>query len=260
MKIRTILWVAVAMSIAVSGCTVASVGSPVASPSSPLAVAVSSPSPRATAKPTVKPTRTAAPTPTATPQPSPSSGVPSLAPEAPGTPHVDPELEAFLPVLVARTPLARFSVGGSVFTSASEMCILICGDEPYRYAKELGVAIEDVTVAFAVADSLAIGMIGYRARGADTDRLIPARIAMGGYTGHGGLYHLPVTVAGRPAMYLDAGMGTNGEYLMTRHDALFIVLGEAPSKGDCRLGSCASLPPGPWTVPAYVTEALGGVP
>ena len=47
---------------------------------------------------------------------------------------------------------------------------------------------------------------------------------------------------------------------MTRHDVLFIVLGEAPSKGKCRPGSCASLPPGPWTAPAYVVEALGGVP
>lgn len=149
---------------------------------------------------------------------------------------------------------------GSVFTSGSDMCLLICGDEPYRYAKELGVGIEDVTIAFAISDSLGIGMIAYRARGAKTDRLIPARIAIGGYTGHGGLYNLPVTVAGREATYLDAGIATSGEYLMTRHGVLFIVLGEAPSKGHCRPGSCASQPPGPWTVPAYVTEALGGVP
>ena len=50
------------------------------------------------------------------------------------------------------------------------------------------------------------------------------------------LYVLPVTVAGRPVTYLDAGMGQSGEYLMTRHDVLFIVLGEAPTKGECRLG------------------------
>ncbi len=149
---------------------------------------------------------------------------------------------------------------GSDFTSGSDMCILICGDEPYRYAQELGVTIDDITIAFSISDSLGIGMIAYRARGAKTDRLIPARTAIGGYTGHGGLYDLPVTVAGRPATYLDAGMATRGEYLMTRHDVLFIVLGEAPAKDNCRIGSCASLPPGPWTVPAYVTEALGGVP
>ena len=68
-------------------------------------------------------------------------------------------------------------------------------------------------------------MVAYRARGAKTDGLIPARIAIGGCTGHGGLYDLPVTVAGRPATYLDAGMGISGEYLMTRDDVLFIVIG-----------------------------------
>ena len=147
-----------------------------------------------------------------------------------------------------------------LFTAGGDMCILICGDEPYRYAKELGVGIDDVTIAFAVTDSLGIGMIAYRARGAKTDRLIPARIAIGGFTGHGGLYDLSVTANGRPVTYLDAGMGTQGEYLMTRHDVLFIVLGEAPSKGKCSPGSCKSPPPGPWIAPAYVTEALGGVP
>ena len=149
---------------------------------------------------------------------------------------------------------------GSIFGGGSDMCILICGDEPYRYAKELGVGIDDITIAFAVSDSLGLGMIAYRARGAKTDRLIKARIAIGGYTGHGGLYDLPVTVNGRPATYLDAGMATQGEYLMTRHDVLFIVLGEAPSKGKCHPGSCKSPPPGPWIAPAYVIEALGGVP
>jgi hypothetical protein len=175
-------------------------------------------------------------------------------------PHADPELEAYLPAVMSKTKLTRFSMQGSVFTAGGDMCLLVCGDEPYRYAKELGVSIDDVTIAFALSDRLAIGMIGYRARGAATDRLIPARIAIGGYTGHGGLYDMPVTVAGRPATYLDAGFGQSGEYLMTRHDVLFIVLGEAPGTDKCHPGSCTSQPPGPWAVPAYVTEALGGIP
>jgi hypothetical protein len=162
--------------------------------------------------------------------------------------------------VLSKTPLIRTSIGGSVFTAGGDMCILICGDEPYRYAKELGVGIDDVTIAFAVTDSLGIGMIAYRARGAKTDRLIPARIAIGGYTGHDDVFDLPVTVAGRPVTYLDSGRGESGEYLMTRHDVLFIVLGEAPSKGTCHPGYCASPPPGPWIAPAYVIEALGGVP
>lgn len=246
MRAPTNLLAAVAVSIAVAACSVGTVGSPLpsATPSPILAVASGSPRPTATATP--RPTATATPTPVATPSASPSSGLPTPLTEAPGTPHADPDLEAFLPTLLSNTPLIRTSMPGSVFTSGSDMCLLICGDEPYRYAKELGVGIDDVTIAFSVSDSLGIGMIAYRARGAKTDRLIPARIAIGGYTGHGGLYDLPVTVAGRPVTYLDAGMGTSGEYLMTRHDVLFIVLGAAPTKDR--------------SVPAYVTEALGGVP
>jgi hypothetical protein len=248
----------------VTACTVAPAASPVPSASptpNPNQLALASHSPRPTARPTPRPT----PTPTASPTPagtvSPGrSGMPMPPAEAPGTPHVDPDLEASLPALLSGTPLIRMSVHGSVFTSGSDMCLLICGDEPYRYAKELGVGIDDITIAFAISDSLGIGMIAYRARGAKADRLIPARIAIGGYTGHGGLYDLPVTVAGRPVTYLDGGMGDTGEYLMTRHDVLFIVLGEAPSKGTCRPGFCASPPPGPWTVPAHVIDALGGVP
>ena len=44
-------------------------------------------------------------------------------------------------------------MAGAVFTGGGDMCLLICGDEPYRYAKELGVTIEDITIGFAVSDS-----------------------------------------------------------------------------------------------------------
>jgi hypothetical protein len=248
----------VALSLAVMACSVATVGSPLPSATlNPNQLALLSPSP----SPSVEPTRTPVPTALVTPSPLPSLG--SASPTAAASvvmPHADPELEAFLPAVLSNTSLTRMSVQGSFFTAGSDMCILICGDEPYRYAKELGVSIDDVTIAFAVSDSLGVGMIAYRARGAKADRLIPARIAIGGYTGHGGLYNLPVSVAGRQATYLDAGMASSGEYLMTRHDVLFIVLGEAPSNGTCHPGRCGSLPPGPWSAPNYVNEAFAGIP
>jgi hypothetical protein len=260
MRSRSIASIAIVM-VFVAACAVAPAASPAPSPI-PSQVAAASSAPRPSARPTPRPTPTptVSPTPIATASPA-RSGQPTPLVEAPGTPHVDPALEVFLP---QRAPsgvsLIRTSMPGSIFTAGSDMCLLICGDEPYRYAKELGVGIDDITIAFAISDKLGLGMIAYRARGAKTDRLIPARIAIGGYTGHGGLYDLPVTVAGRPATYLDGGMGQTGEYLMTRHDILFIVLGEAPSKGKCHPGYCPSPPPGPWTVPTYVTEALGGIP
>ena len=99
-------------------------------------------------------------------------------------------------------------------------------------------------------------MIAYRARGAKTDRLIPARIAIGGYTGTAACTTCPSPCHGRPSDYLDAGMATNGEYLMTRHDVLFIVLGEAPSKGHA-IPEAVNPRRRTWTVPAHVTEAFG---
>ena len=257
MTARTILGAAIALSIAVAACSSAPIVSPVPSPSltpNPNQLAAVTPSPR--------PSPTSRPTPTDTPTAAPSlaPAAPSAPVEPPGTPHADPELEAFLPAVLSGTHLTRASMPGSVFGGGSDMCLLICGDEPYRYAKELGVSIDDVTIAFAISDAAGIGMIAYRARGAVAKDLIPARIAIGGYTGHADLYDLPVKVAGRSATYLDAGMATNGEYLMTRHGVLFIVLGEAPANGPCHPGSCGSPPPGPWTAPVYVIEALGGVP
>jgi len=263
MNARAAAWIALATVVIVAGCTVAPAASPAPSAThtpNPNQLALASPSRRPTASVTPRPTPRATPTPVPTSPPPLSSGLPTPLAEASGTPHVDLELEALLPTLLSGTPLIRTSMPGSVFTAGSDMCLLICGDEPYRYAKELGVGIDDITIAFAISDSLGIGMIAYRARGAESERLIPARIAIGGYTGHGGLYDLPVTVVGRSVTYLDGGMGDTGEYLMTRHGVLFIVLGQAPSKGACRPGFCASPPPGPWTVPSYVTEALGGVP
>jgi hypothetical protein len=264
MQSRSVALAALAI-VGIAACTVAPGGSPASLPSltpDPNQVALASRSPAVSPSAVPIPSTV---TPTVAPTPSPvvapgDSAVATPLVEPSGTPHVDPELEAMLPTLLSGTPLFRTSMHGSVFTAGSDMCLLICGDEPYRYAKELGVDIDDITIAFAISDSLGIGMIAYRARGAKADRLIPARIAIGGYTGHGGLYDLPVKVAGRSATYLDGGMGESGEYLLQRHGVLFIVLGAAPSKGSCHPGFCASPPPGPWTAPDYVVDALGGVP
>jgi hypothetical protein len=145
---------------------------------------------------------------------------------------------------MSKTPLIRLSVKGSVFTTGSDMCILLCGDEPTKYAKELGIPVEKVTVAFAVSDSLGLGMIAYRARGAKPGRLIPARVAIGGQTGNRGP-SWKVTVAGRPVTFLLSRLET-GEYLYARDELLFIVFGEPPDKAG--------------KVPSYITDAIGAIP
>jgi hypothetical protein len=245
MRARSIPWIVIAMVVVVAACTVAPAASPPASASpTPNPVALVSPSPRPTSRPTPRPTPTPSPTPTATPSPSPSSGLPTPLADFYGTPHADPDLESYLPTLMSGTPLARLSTEGSVFTGGSDMCILLCGDEPTKYAKELGIPVDHVTVAFAVSDSLALGMIGYRARGAKPDRLIPARIAIGGQTGNPGP-SWKVTVAGRPVTFLFSRY-VSGEYLYARDELLFIVFGQPPDKAG--------------KVPSYITEAIGSIP
>jgi hypothetical protein len=237
--------ITIATLFVVAACTVAPDASPAPSSSpDPTQLALASPSPRPTATPIPRPTASPSPTPTATPSPSPSSGEPTPLAEAPGTPHVDPDLEAYLPTLLSKTPLIRTSMKGSVFTGGSDMCILLCGDEPTKYAKELGIPVDRVTVAFAVSDRLALGMIGYRARGAKPDRLIPARIAIGGQTGNGGP-SWKVTVGARPVTFLMSRLDS-GEYLYARDELLFIVLGAPPDKAG--------------KVPSYITEAIGSIP
>lgn len=245
MKARSVASIVLAMVLVVTACTFEPGASPVPTPSptpDPTQLAMASRSPRPTATPT--PRSTPSPTPTATPSPSPSSGVPTPLAEAAGTPHADPGLEAYLPTLLSNTPLIRTSMEGSLFTGGSDMCILLCGDEPTKYAKELGIPVERVTVAFAVSDRLALGMIGYRARGAKPSRLIPARIAIGGQTGNGGP-SWKVTVGGRPVTFLMSRLDS-GEYLYARDELLFIVLGAPPDKAG--------------KVPSYITEAIGSIP
>jgi hypothetical protein len=149
--------------------------------------------------------------------------------------------------------LIRYSLPGSFFTAGSDMRILICGDEPTRYAKELGIPVDGVTVAFATDDKLGIGMIAYRARGAATDQLIPARIAIGGFSGHSHGPSWPVTVGGRTATFLLVFGVERGEYLVAHDDMLFIVFGGSPTEN-------GSFAPDGGTFPAHVVEALAGLP
>ena len=44
------------------------------------------------------------------------------------------------------------------------MCLLDRRRRAIPLRKELGVSIDDITIAFAISDSLGIGMIAYRAR------------------------------------------------------------------------------------------------
>jgi hypothetical protein len=188
------------------------------------------------------------------PTPSaPPSGTPGEPTPAPSLPHEDASLEAVLPTSLGGIPLTRYSLRGSFFTAGSDMCVLICGDEPTRYAKELGIPIDRVTVAFATDDKLGIGMIGYRARDVATDRLIPARIAIGGYSGHSDGPSWSVTVGGRPATFLLIFGVERGEYLVASDDMLFIVFGESPTAN-------GSFAPDGGTFPAHVIEAIAGLP
>jgi hypothetical protein len=215
-------------------------------PSAPTSTAHQSPSALPVAGSPSGPT---SPTPSAVP-----SGTLGEPTPGPSVPHEDASLEALLPSSLAGVPLDRYSLPGSFFTTGGDMCILICGGEPIRYANELGVPVDQVTVALATDDKLGIGMIGYRARGAATDRLIPARIAIGGYSGNSHGPSWQVTIGGRTATFLlDFGI-EHGEYLVARDDMLFIVFGDSPRSAN------GSFAPDGAIFPAHVVEAFAGLP
>ena len=253
--VRTGLFVVVSVAV-MSGCVAGPGESGAASPSLVAGNVVSPrPSPTQHVSPTATPLASWAPSTRAL-----RSAAPSGAPTpSSNPPHEDPVLEAMLPSLLSRTALTRFSTPGSYFTGGSDSASIAATAKPLPRGRAGGVRPRARPRSRFCVDALGIGMIAYRARGQDRRPHGPERDR--GLRRYGGLHTFPPPDrAGRPATYLDAGMGISGEYLMTRHDVLFIVLGQAPGNDTCHPGSCASRPPEPWPVPAYVTEALGGVP
>jgi hypothetical protein len=159
-------------------------------------------------------------------------------------PHLDPDLEAHLPATLVGIELFRFSTAAEAFSGGGDMCIVVCPGDPDRLADQLGIPVGNLTLAAAVAESSAPAVIAYRIRGSSTDRLVPARIAAGGFTGHQhAMFALPVIVGRRSVTFFPMFIPpSNGEYLFAEDDVLFDVLGPPPAEDG--------------TIPALVVEAF----
>jgi len=239
----------------VAGCTAVSApaapsGSgpvvPVATPSFP-SVAPTAPAPSLSSShsPSLAPSPSPWPSQEA-PSPSPSPTAAAGSPTAlPDFPHADADLERYVPARIGGVELVRLSLPASAFPPAggSDMCILLCGNEPREFAQALGIPLDRVTVALSVGERGGIGGIAFRAKGVATDRLAAAGSAIkGGVVGGGWAFPLTTKVAGRSVWYLDRL--NRGQYLVPIGDVLVFVHGEAPMTAPGRISNEGTIPPG----------------
>lgn len=220
------------LSLVLTGCSVEPGVSPSPSPTPTL-------NPNQLAQGSVEPTRT--PIPTATPgtTPIPSrrpSPTPSTTPVP--TPY-DPGLEARLPTSVRGIEIHRFSSPAAPFAiGGSDMCLLLCPDEPGRLADAAGLEIADLSIGYASGGNdskLAAAILAIRFPGVDPARIVGIRLAAGGHSSSGD--GLPpdttefkvgsrtVTWTTWPPYY----QSNQGEYLTASGDALLIVFGPPPA-------------------------------
>jgi hypothetical protein len=166
----------------------------------------------------------------------------SLSP-APGSSPFAPDLEAMLPSSVDGVALQRFSAPAALYEGTGDICALLCPGEPTRLAAAAGLPLEKLTVAVAFPprdSSLRSGVIAIRFDGLDAKRSpVDVRLRAGGHT---------VSPSAAPdlaptARDLRVGSRTitwvtwppthdpnQGEYLLSRGDVLFIVVGTPPDK------------------------------
>ena len=181
---------------------------------------------------------TPTPDPVATSGPAASPGPTTAPPVTPGPIPFDPALEAMLPASVRGVAMTRFSAPAAQFDTGGDICWVLCPGEPSRLSELSGVAVEDMTVAFAFPDQvteLPVGVLAIRLPGVATDELVDIRIREGGTVGSRS--DLPADV--RPlevgphdvtrVLYPPFYREEQGEYLLATDDVLFVVFGEPPT-------------------------------
>ena len=222
----------------VAGCVAGSGSAP--PNSSPPAAAVATPTSSPSAAPTAPaPSRSPSPSPPQGPSPSDALGSPAASPNLP---HADADLERYVPARVGTVELLRWSLAGpDVPPAGGDLCLLLCGNEPREFADALGIPLDRVTVALAMADQGGIGGVAFRAKGVATDRLADAGVAIGGGVVGGGGPSFPLTVAGRNVTYLYR-LG-RGQYLIPIGDVLVFLYGEPPMTAPGEISPRGTVPP-----------------
>jgi hypothetical protein len=141
-----------------------------------------------------------------------------------------------LPESIRGIALAHGSIPLAQVAGGSDMCLLMCVDEPGRLAAASGLPIESLTYAFAMDPSVELGVMisAIRFPGVRTSRLIDIRMEAGSHSGA----HLPepqsIDVGKRTILWVTWGPFNtpyDNEYLYPYGDVLFLIAGWPPDDG-----------------------------
>jgi hypothetical protein len=246
MTVRGVAWAFAALvagAAIVAGCAARS--APAASSGSPPVVAVATASFSSATPMALAASPSPSPSPVApSPSPSPSPTAVSVSPASgPELPHADADLERYVPAKIASVELYRLSLAGTDIPPAgSDMCILLCGNEPREFAEALGIPLDRVSVAVSITENLGLGGVAFRARGVATDRLAAAGLAIKNGVVGGGGPSFPMKVAGRRVWYLFQ-FGRD-QYLVPIGDVLVFLYGDAPMTAPGQISPEGTVPPG----------------
>jgi hypothetical protein len=150
---------------------------------------------------------------------------------------VDPELEAQLPESVRGIRLERISMPLSQVAGGTDVCFLMCPDEPSRLAYASGLRLEKLTYAVAFDPSAELGVVvsAVRFPGIETARLIDIRLAAGAHSGARMPEPTVIMIGSRTLLWVTYGpfhTPYDNEYLYAAGDVLFMISGWPPEDGE----------------------------
>lgn len=141
-----------------------------------------------------------------------------------------------LPASVRGVRLQRISVPLSQVAGGSDVCFLMCADEPGRLAEASVVPLEAITYAFAMDPSaeLGVAVAAIRFPGVKSSRLIDIRLAAGSHSGAHMAEPQTIKVGTRTILWVTYGPFNtpyDDEYLYASGDVLFLISGWPPENG-----------------------------
>ena len=141
-----------------------------------------------------------------------------------------------LPASVRGVPLEQLSVP-ILQLSGSDICLLMCSDEPARLAAASGVLIDEITYAYAFDPNgeLAVAVAAIRFPGLDTARLIDVRLEAGSHSGDHLTKPKRIEVGTRSILWVTYRPHLHpydNEYLYASGDVLFLISGWPPEDGE----------------------------
>ena len=140
-----------------------------------------------------------------------------------------------LPASVRGVPLERLSVP-ILQHSGSDICLLMCSDEPARLAEASGVPIDEITYAYAFDPNgaLAVAVAAIRFPGLDAARLIEVRLEAGSHSSDHLTRPESIKLGARSILwvtYWPHRHTYDNEYLYASGDVLFLISGWPPENG-----------------------------